>query len=139
MISYFDTSALIPLLIEERGSVIAVRLWDASDRVASARLAYPEARAALAQAQRSRRITNTDHRRAVANLDELVDELDIVEIDTDLAARAGHLAEAHALRGYDAVHLACAERLADDDLVLVAGDGQLLEAATALGIQTAKT
>ncbi len=73
------------------------------------------------------------------NLDELVDELDIVEVGADLAARAGHLAEVHALRGYDAVHLACAEMLADDELVLVAGDGQLLEAATALGLRTART
>ena len=86
-----------------------------------------------------RRITKTDHRRTVARLDALMDELDIVEIDAGIAARAGHLAEAHALRGYDAVHLACAERLADADLVLVAGDGNLLEAATVLGLRTART
>ncbi len=139
MIAYFDTSALIPLLVEEPGSVVAARMWDMSDRVASTRLAYPEARAALAHALRLRRITTVVHRRVVAHLDELVNELDIVDVDTDRAARAGDLAEAHALRGYDAVHLACAELLADDELVVVAGDGRLLKAAAALGLQTAAT
>jgi predicted nucleic acid-binding protein len=139
VISYFDTSALIPLLVDEPGSEVAARLWDLSDRVVSCRLAYPEARAALAQAQRTRRITNTGHRRAVASLDALMNELDVVEIDEALATRAGELAESRSLRGYDAVHLACAECLADDDLILVAGDRQLLEAGAAIGLHTTRT
>jgi prevent-host-death family protein len=49
VIADFDTSALIPLLIEEPGSVRAGRVWDVADHVTSVRLIYTEARAALAQ------------------------------------------------------------------------------------------
>ena len=49
MIAYFDTSAVIPTIIDEPASVACVRLWDEADRVISVRLLYPEARAALAR------------------------------------------------------------------------------------------
>jgi hypothetical protein len=48
------------------------------------------------------------------------------------------LAEARQLRGYDAVHLAAADRVHDPDVVVVAGDGALLDAATAEGMKAAK-
>ena len=57
MIAYFDTSALIPLLIDEPASVRAARLWDEAARVVSVRLAYPEARAGLARAGRMGRLS----------------------------------------------------------------------------------
>ncbi len=139
MIAYFDTSALVPLLVEEPGSEQAGRLWDASSRVVSVRLAYPEGRAALAQAQRESRITDRGLRQAVREFDRLFDQLDIVEITPGLAHRAGELAEAHALRGYDAVHIAAAEQLLDNDLVVVAGDAAMLRAGQALGLATAAT
>ena len=50
---------------------------------------------------------------------------------------AGALAESRRLRGYDAVHLAAALRAQDPDLVLVAGDRALLDAAAAEGLATA--
>lgn len=137
MIAYFDTSALVPLLIAEDGSVRARQLWDAADRVASARLIYPEARAALAQARRLDRLTGRQLRSVVRELDERYDQLDLVEFDGALARHSGDLAELHSLRGYDAVHLAAAERLRDQDLVLVAGDIALLDAAVAAGLATA--
>ena len=60
MIAYFDTSALIPLLIEEAGSERSGRVWDAAEHVTSARLIYAEARAALAQAARLGRVAADD-------------------------------------------------------------------------------
>ncbi len=138
MIAYFDTSALVPLLITEAGSVVAGQLWEAADRVASVRLVYPEARAALAQAHRLQRLSARQLRTAVRELDDICDQLDIVEVDTALARRGGELAEAHALRGYDAVHLAAADRLGDPELVMVAGDDSLLSAADAENLACAK-
>ena len=137
MIAYFDTSAVVPLLIEEPGSAHAVSLWDGSDRVVSARLLYPEARAALAQAGRLGRLTSRQLRVAVNEFEHIYEQLDLVDIDDELARRAGQLSEAHALRGYDAVHLAAAHRVRDPDLVLVAGDGARLAAATSEGLATA--
>ncbi|MCI0635809.1 MAG: type II toxin-antitoxin system VapC family toxin, partial [Actinobacteria bacterium] len=117
MISYFDTSALVPLIVAESGSSAARELWDEASRVTSVRLVYPEARAALAQARREGRLTTRQLRSAVRALHDLYVQLDVVEIDEVLAHHAGELAEALGLRGYDAVHLAAAQRLDDVELV----------------------
>lgn len=134
MIVYFDTSALIPLVVEEAGSIVAGRLWDEADHVVSSRLTDVEARAALAQARRSDRIDAAGLRRAVADLEVLVGDLDVVEVGEAVVRRAGELAQLMALRGYDAVHLSSAESLAEPDLVLAAGDRPLLRAAGELQI-----
>jgi uncharacterized protein len=138
VIAYFDTSAVVPLLIAEPGSARAATLWDRADRVVSVRLIYPEARAALAQAQRLGRITARQLRDAVTAFDALFDEIDLVEVDDALARRAGDLAEVRQLRGYDAVHLAAADRVRDPNVVVIAGDGTLLGAAVAEGMAVAE-
>jgi uncharacterized protein len=138
VIAYFDTSAVVPLLIAEPGSARAASLWDGADRVVSVRLTYPETRAALAQAERLDRLTARQLRDAVAAFDSLFGGIDLVEVDDALARRAGELAEARRLRGYDAVHLAAAGRVQDPNVVVVAGDGSLLDAATAEGLAVAE-
>ena len=129
MIAYFDTSAVVPLVVQEPASSRATALWEGADRVVAVRLVYPEARAALAQARRLARLTAVEFRRAVRELDALMEQLDVVEVDDSLARRAGHLAQQYALRSYDAVHLAAADRIRDADVVVVAGDAALLSAA----------
>ncbi len=138
VIAYFDTSAVVPLLIAETGSRIAGTVWDSADRIVSIRLVYPEARAALAQAERLDRLTARDLRRAVSELDSRFEEMDLVEIDDALAHLAGEKAEEHALRGYDAVHLAAALRVHDPDVVLIAGDRALVGAANSEGLAVAQ-
>ena len=138
MIAYFDTSAVVPLLITEPGSARAASLWDSADRVVSVRLIYPETRAALAQAERLGRLTARQLRDAVTAFDSLFEEIDLAEVDDALARRAGDLAEARRLRGYDAVHLAAADRVRDPNVVVIAGDGALLDAATAEGLMVAE-
>ncbi|MGH8930470.1 MAG: type II toxin-antitoxin system VapC family toxin [Egibacteraceae bacterium] len=134
MIAYFDTSALVPLVVEEPGSTWCARLWDEAARVVSVRIAYAEGRAALAQAHRLGRLTNPALREAVSQFDAIYGQLDRVALDDDLVRRAGHLAEEQALRGYDAVHLAAAERIQDGDAVLISGDAQLCRAARQMGL-----
>jgi predicted nucleic acid-binding protein len=134
VIAYFDTSAVMPLLIAEPGSDRAAALWDGADRVVSVRLVYPEARAALAQAERLGRLTARQLRDTVTEFDALFEQIDVVEVDDVLARRAGELAEVRQLRGYDAVHLAAADRVRDPSVVMIAGDGALLAAAAAEGM-----
>lgn len=134
MIAYFDTSALIPLLVQETGSERAKVLWDEAERVAAVRLVFAEGCAALAMASRTGRIDRSTLRGAVRALELLYQQMDIVEISDTVVRRAGTLAESYSLRGYDAVHLASAEALAGKDMVLVAGDGRLCQAATSLGL-----
>ena len=139
MIAYFDTSAVIPLIIEEPSSEVCSRLWDAATRAVSIRLLYPEARAALARARRMGRISGAQLLAAVTELDGLIAQIDHIEITPELARAAGELAQTHGLRGYDAVHLAAASTAADDSLVLATGDAELVAAAQARGLAVART
>ena len=137
MIAYFDTSAIVPLLIAETGTDAAGRLWDDAERVVTTRLAWVEALAALASAARLGRISAPQLEASKRELGHLLIQVDLVEVDDDLVSRAGDLAESLALRAYDAVHLAAAQRVLDDDLVLVAGDRALVAAAEATGMTIA--
>ena len=139
MIAYFDTSAIIPLIIEEPSSAMTSRLWDDAERIVSVRVLYPEARAALARAERMRRVTHGQLTAAIAELESIIGQVDHIEINAPLARLAGGLAHTHGLRGYDAVHLAAAATAADNELVVVTGDSDLGRAATALGISVALT
>nr|WP_276976694.1 type II toxin-antitoxin system VapC family toxin [Ferrimicrobium acidiphilum] len=139
MIAYFDTSAIVPLLVEESGSERANLLWNEADRVVAARLVYAEGCAAVAMAARLGRLDQAGLRIAKYELDQLYRQMDIVEISDEIVRRAGVLAEEHSLRGYDAVHLASAEAVSEDGFVLVNGDGSLLQAASALGLAVART
>lgn len=65
--------------------------------------------------------------------------MSFVEVTDALVRSAGSLAQAHRLRGYDAVHLAAAQMLRDSDTVLVSGDRQLIGAAAREGLATALT
>ncbi len=137
MIAYFDTSALIPLVIGEPASSACSRLWNEATRVVSTRLIYPEARAALAQAQRMSRLTAVELKQAVDELDSIALEIGYIEVSAELAVSAGDLAQAHGLRGYDAVHLASAVLVNDEEIALVTGDRQLASAAQSIGISVA--
>ena len=134
MIAYFDTSAIVPLLVDEATTETCNRLWNESTRVVSVRLIYPEARAALARAGRLGRLTRSQLNAAVLELDSLIEQVDVIELSPDIARSAGELAQQRGLRGYDAVHLAAALAVADDDLVLITGDLELATAAQAAGI-----
>lgn len=137
MIAYFDTSAIVPLLIDEIGTQAAGDIWDRADRLVSIRLAHVELRAALAQAARIGRISSKHLRSCVHDLEAVFDQIDMVDVDDDLIREAGELAEDHGLRAYDAVHLAAALRVDDLELIVVAGDRALLAAAEALGMSVA--
>ena len=57
---YFDSSALVKLVVEEEGSELAAELWDGCDAALASRLAYPEVRAALAAAGRNHDLADED-------------------------------------------------------------------------------
>ncbi len=135
MITYVDTSTLIKLLIEEVGTAEAGAIWEQPDTLVSVRIAHVEARAALAAAQRQRRITASVFRSAGAGLEVLWSQLSVVEVDEDLMRLAGDLATTHSLRGYDAVHLAAAHLVGAD--VFSSADRRLCDAASTAGFHVA--
>lgn len=136
MIGYFDTSAFVPLLLIEKTTFACRRFWDEADDVTSSQITYVETAAALAQAKRVDRLTLAQHRLCLDKLDELWIEVDVVEVDDALVRRAAELADVCALRGFDAVHCASAEQIAETDVVAATGDRRLIEAWRKLGVAT---
>ena len=134
MIAYFDTSAIIPLLIDEPLSDLAYRLWHQASWAATARVSYIEARAGLARACRTGRISPEELREAVEGLEVLDRRFHHVEITPDLVTSAGDLAEEVGLRAYDAIHLSAALSLDMDDAVVVTGNRHLAATARAHGL-----
>ena len=86
-------------------------VFSAVGRAAAAttvRISYAEARAAFARLQREGSVTRTTLRSMVRDLDRDWGTYNVVEVAEPVVRHAGALAERHALRGYDAVHLAAA-------------------------------
>lgn len=135
---YLDTSALVKLYVRETGSA-AVRAWVAAAKlVATSRVAYPEARAALARRHREGAIGTAGLRRAVSDLDRDMAAIVVVELGASVATTAGQLAERRALRGFDAIHLASAlelTRLLAEPAKFGAFDDRLFAAAEAEGFR----
>jgi predicted nucleic acid-binding protein len=139
LIAYLDTSALVKLYVSEDGSralrAYAVR-WEA---LATSVVAYAEARAAFARLLRSGRTTARQHGRRLRRLNLDWDDYVRIELTPELAREAGNLAELHALRGFDSIHLASGlwlkERSASG-LVFAAYDRRLHAAAGAAGMTT---
>ena len=136
LILYFDTSALIKLVVVEPGSDLAAALWSAPLRAASSVLCYPEGCAALAAARRAGGLDATGYALARREFESLQSELVLVGVHGLLARRAGELAEELELGGYDAVHLATA-LLLGGDRTLVSWDEDLKRAAAHTGCAVA--
>jgi uncharacterized protein len=135
-VAYFDSSALVKLVVDEDGSAAAAELWDGSDVVLSSRIAHPEVRAALAAARRSRRLDAAGYVQALSDWSELHDAMRLVEVTRRVEHEAGDLAERHALSGFDAVHLASALTIAVMPVVVATWDARLHQAARASKLAT---
>jgi len=134
---YFDSSALVKLVVQEHGSELAAELWNGCDASFSSRLAYPEVRAALAAAARNHVLTIEDLQEAERSWEGFWAATRKVELSVDVGQHAGDLARSHALRGADAVHLASALAIGDDDLVVAVWDRRLHAGMLGAGIQVA--
>jgi predicted nucleic acid-binding protein len=75
-------------------------------------IAFVERRAALAAAHRAGRLDDAEHAISVRNVcRDWESGMSRVGTDDALLSRAAELAEGFALRGYDAIHLASADRV----------------------------
>jgi predicted nucleic acid-binding protein len=131
---YFDSSALVKLLVEETGSGLAAELWDGCDAAVSSRLAYPEVKAALAAAGRNRDLDPAGQASAEDAWEEYWSATRPVELTRAVEQSAGQLAARHALRGADAVHLASALAVNHPGLILAAWERRLRDGAEAAGL-----
>ncbi len=137
MILYVDTSALVKLYAEEEGTEVVERAVKEAELVAASVVAYAEARSALARKAREGVFSPEEHQEAIAALDEDWETFEKLEATRGIVRVAGDLAERHALRGFDAIHLASALLIRaatsvepeEDEVRFLSFDSGLMEAA----------
>ncbi len=112
---YLDTSALVKRYVAEAGAAAVAAAIAAALIRATCIVAYPELRAAFTRALRAGRLDVNGHASAVAQLNADWTNLLVVAVDDACVRDAGRLIDVHTghhLRGFDALHLASAHRLA---------------------------
>ncbi len=137
---FIDSSTLVKRYRTELGSDYLVNLIPGAARLVVSRLTKVEVTAALVRRARGLNMPSNAVDEALTSLDtEIRDSFDVVELDEPLIEQAGTLARRHAIRGADAVQLACALLARHDypknELVLVSADDELNAAAVAEGLQ----
>jgi hypothetical protein len=141
---YLDASALVKRYLAESGSVWIESLCadEANNAIAIAQFGLVETAAAFAAKRRGQFITDSQYESALEDLLRDADErYRLVTVGPTLIDSAIQLTRRHKLRGYDAIHLACAlalnRPLVDDGLpplTFIAADDNLLAAAQSEGL-----
>lgn len=142
MILYQDTNSMVKRYVkDEKGIEETRQAVEEADIVATSLLAYAEARAAFAAANRSGRFAEKDeYPLLLEDFEADWDHYAKVNASPELVRSAGGLAEKHALRGYDAVQLASALVLRErvpDAIRFATWDRDLARAAAAEGFELA--
>jgi len=120
--AYVDASALTKLVLDEADSPAMERWYVESEQVVCSRVGIVETRRA---AQR--------RKHDGARLAQVLQTVDVIELDADLAGQAGSIGPPM-LRTLDAIHLASAVRLTPALDAFVTYDDRLAEAARAAGL-----
>ena len=135
---YLDTSALIKRFVEEKGSSLVQSMVASGEAVATAKIAYAEVFSGLTRKMREGYLDNAQYDLACHQFESDWQAYVRVELNDDLLLLARGLIRRHALRGFDAIHLASAVSLntmIDEVVTFTAADRRLLRAATAEGLK----
>lgn len=132
-IVYFDSSALVKLVLDETGSDVAAAVWNGCDAALSSRLAYPEVCAALAAAGRNHDLTESEASAAAAEWEIFWSSMRPIELSPNVERAAGELAVLLRLHGADAIHLASALALESQEVTVAVWDRRLHAGAVTAG------
>ena len=137
MIAYFDTSALVKLYADEPGAQSARAAALEAELMATSIITYAEMRSAFARKLRFADITAVALKQFKEQFERGWESFQIVPIEEHTVRRAGELAEAYGLKGFDAVHLASANILATrfGATTFACFDAELSRAASACGMK----
>lgn len=140
MIVYLDTSSLVKLYVEEDASLQIETLVKSAKVAATSMVAYPEARAAFARRFREKSFASAAYTRIKTCFDVDWRNYFIMNLTQESILLAGNLAEKHALRGFDSIHLAAALILRQEvslPVVFSCFDDRLEKAAMREGLASA--
>lgn len=139
MILYLDTSSLIKLYVAEAGSQEVRELVDRASVVSTSVVAFPEATSAFARLKREGTLTPEQHASVRSGFLRDWDSFLKIRVLKRVYERAGDLTDEHALRGFDAIHLASFLELLGqaegEDVEFSAFDARLEAAARAVATQ----
>lgn len=127
---------MIKAFIEEEGTSVVLESIASATTSSSTRIAYVECRAAISRAEREGRLDTRQAAQTVEDFDRSWPDLQVVEFTADIAKQAGDLTRAHRLRAGDAIHLASAAVLGEEDpgqITFGCWDARLWVAAKDLG------
>jgi predicted nucleic acid-binding protein len=123
----------VKLLVEESGSDVIGAAYTEAEGVRTTSVAHVEATSALARMRKGDRITATQLRAKLSQLDRLWRSLYVHAVNDAILEFASQCAVLHELRAYDAMHLAGALAFAKRESVEFACWGRELRGATAEG------
>lgn len=141
---YFDSSGLVKRYMSEVGSawVENITVFTAGNSIFVANITGVEVVSAIARRVRGGKLSATDAVSAISTLEsDLTAEYLLTDISFALVKSAMNLANKHGLRGYDAIQLAVALNVNQNNLafnfpsiVFVSADNDLNNAALAEGL-----
>ena len=143
-VNYFDSSALVKRYLVETGSAWVQALCaDANQMIVLGEIGLVEITAAMAGKLRGGHISASRFRALRNEIDaDIRHDYALVSINRSIVNDAMELTARHRLRGYDAVHLACALYLLRSlmahqlaPLTFISADKDLLQAALAEGLR----
>lgn len=137
MILYCDTSALVKLYLVETGTDLMLKQTSAAEIIATCRISWAEAMAAMARRSRETPADHIQISQAQTQLKEQWPHFAVMEVTQSLVELAGEYADTFALRGYDSVQLAAAHILQKETLkpiTFACFDDRLNKAAKVLGM-----
>lgn len=139
---YLDTSALVKLYVEEEGAPVVRNAVAQAELVATAAIAYVEARAAFVRRRHEGGLSTAEYRRIIRDVDSDWARYLVVEVTDSLIRDAARLAEAHRLRAYDAIHLASAAAVHDrlaEPIMFASWDAGLEKVARREGFESLRS
>jgi predicted nucleic acid-binding protein len=137
VITYIDASALVKRYVAEAGSDDVAGLLARAEAVGTAIVSRAEVAAALAKALQMKVLRQHEARSALQAFSAEWEDIVRIQLTETVIARAATLAWDHALRGYDAIHLASAlfwQEVLGEAITVATYDRQLWEAARRSGL-----
>jgi predicted nucleic acid-binding protein len=139
MILYLDTSALVKRYFQEPGSAEVASAWTRSVEITISSVGYAEAVASINRKGRESHIPGDSLRWILKRLQKDWVSFVRIQVTDELNGWIDRVLASHALRGFDAIHLASALVIREafpENLLFACFDKRLINAARAEGLKT---